>query len=467
MNPSNPRRNRRATRRRGLAAALGVLFALSCGSENSEHPSLRLEQSSVWMTVAQRQTAEQALVFFNDGDAVLEITEMTVTPPWVAIAPLSLMVQPGGRGSATLIASPTSAGAGIHQGRILVTSNDPDRPLLSIPLEIRVVEGLPPSITVTPTLFVLALSSGESTVVSCTVTNSGNTTASVTQVSPQCSWVTAAPSSLTLNPGGSATISIAVQSQGLAGGRHQCTVQIHTTDPNAPRYDVVVDLTVGTAGGAPRIVVAEEFTGTWCQYCPGAMMGLHALQDRVGSDRLAMVAYHLSDSFTILGGQDRGQFYGVSGIPNVIFDGTVSRVGGSHDTPIDYTAQYNQRASVPSPLIISLSLANYDLGTGGGTVRASCQNVTSGALNARFLLVMTAIDSLHSWQDFDHLYATAIGMPLGSGGVELSLLPESSDTILAGFTTPPGWLGRGRELVGFAQDFQTKEIHQASILHLP
>ncbi|MBN1426343.1 hypothetical protein JXA88_17475 [Candidatus Fermentibacteria bacterium] len=468
MIPSRPSSGMQTSRRPGIAAAaLGALLIMSCGGEDNEHPELRLEHTTVWMTVAQRQIAEHAVVFYNDGDGLLEITEMTVTPSWVTISPSSLLVQPGRSESATLTAVPMSAGAGIHEGRIMVTSNDPDRPLLAIPLEIRVVEGLPPSITVTPTLCVLALEMGDSTVVACTVTNSGTATAHVTQVSPQCSWVSAAPSSLSLDPGASAEISLAVQSHGLTDGRHQCTVEVHTTDPNAPRCDVVIDLTVGASGGASRIVVAEEFTGTWCQYCPGAMMGLHALQNLVGPDRVAVIVYHLSDGFTILGGQDRSQFYSVGGIPNVIFDGIVSRLGGDHDTPIDYTAPYNQRASIPAPLIISLSLTEYEFGSGSGTVRAVCQNVTTETLSARLLLVMTAVDSLYSWQGFDHLYSTAISMPLGSGGAALTLAPEASDTVLAAFSTPDGWRSRQRDLTGFAQDFGTKEIHQGSVLHLP
>jgi len=472
-NLAEPRRRlEQGNRRRDLASVLvrfsvtGALVALSCGDEGAEHPIIRLERTTISMVVPERSSATEDLVVFNDGEGILEITRAEVTPSWVTVEPATLTVQPHGQNVATLTALASSAGAGVYEGRITIESNDPERPLLLVPLEIEIVEGYPATITVSPPYFSLALMAGESTQVACTVVNGGQNAGRVTQVVSGCEWVVASPTSLDLGPGAQGTITLAVRAAGLANGEHHCTVQVHTTDPYAPRYDVVVDLTVGS-GGVTRVVVAEEFTGTWCQYCPGAMMGLHALQQTVGRERLAMVVYHLSDSFSIMAGQDRANLYGVSGIPHVWFDGTVDRVGGLHDTPMDYTSEYGQRASLPAPVAITLTLASYDEGTGSGVLRSTCRNAGEGTMDARLMVALTAIDSSYVWQDYDHLYSTAIAFPTGTGGQALLLAPGESDTLQTVFTTPVAWLAQERELVAFAQSLVTKEIHQGAVLRLP
>jgi len=120
-----------------------------------------------------------------------------------------------------------------------------------------------------------------------------------------------------------------------------------------------------SANAVARIVVAEEFTGTWCTYCPGAMMGLHNLFTEVG-DNLAPIAYHKQDSFTVPGYWDRANLYGVSGIPDVWFDGILHRGGGHHTNPVNYTYYYNTRRAVDSPLSMQITLDDYDHSTGIG-----------------------------------------------------------------------------------------------------
>ncbi len=452
--------------RLGRTLLVVALAAVSCGEEEGGHPRIRLERTTVSMHVRERGIAAEEVLVSNDGEADLEVSRVATSLSWVGASPTALSVPPRGEGRIVLTATPTSVGAGTYQGRVVIESNDPDQPSVSLGLSVTVVEGSPPSITVTPTSFILALAPSEEGSVTCTVTNRGGTPGGVTSVTAGCDWVSASPQSLELDPGASGSLTFLLRA-GSASGIQECTVQLLTTESTAAPRDVKISLTVGSGGGVPRVVVAEEFTGTWCQYCPGAMMGLQELKRRVGMDRLTVVAYHLADPFAIQAGADRATLYGVSGIPHVWFDGTVDRLGGRPDAPIDYTPQYSQRASVPAPLVISLSLSSYDPPRGDGRIEVTCKNLRATGVEARLVAVMTALDSSYVWQGFDHLYHTAIACFATRLGQPVSLGPNETRTVEVAFETPTGWRSHERELVVFAQDASRREVLQGATLRLP
>jgi hypothetical protein len=231
---------------------------------------------------------------------------------------------------------------------------------------------------------------------------------------------------------------------------------------------VVVVLMIGLVSSPPafaalRVVLAEEFTGTWCYYCPGAMMGLYNLEQQVG-DQLAVVAYHLSDGFTVPGCTTRQAYYSVTGIPTVWFDGVIERLGGNHTTPIDYTAQFNQRAGIPSPLIIDLALDTYDGGTGEGTVTAMIYNEADTTVAGQVRFVATGDDTLYNWQGFDHLYFTALDIFPDAQGVTVSIDPGMTHVETQDFVIPAGWRDRACTIVAFLQNDESKEVQQAGSL---
>lgn len=78
-----------------------------------------------------------------------------------------------------------------------------------------------------------------------------------------------------------------------------------------------------------QVVLAEEFTGTWCQYCPGAANALDSLAHTY-PDNIAIVAFHNEDDFANSHAQARESFYGISGFPTTIFGGTRWSVGGAN-----------------------------------------------------------------------------------------------------------------------------------------
>jgi thiol-disulfide isomerase/thioredoxin len=82
----------------------------------------------------------------------------------------------------------------------------------------------------------------------------------------------------------------------------------------------------GTAQSAERVVLAENFTATWCGYCPAVSNGLlQVLTDN--PDRIVGFQVHGSDAYTCAWGNSRLSFYGVSGFPTIKMDGWWSQVG--------------------------------------------------------------------------------------------------------------------------------------------
>lgn len=217
------------------------------------------------------------------------------------------------------------------------------------------------------------------------------------------------------------------------------------------------------AQAALRTVLAEEFTGTWCPWCPSAMQGLYNLEQQVGN-RVAVVAYHVNDPFQVPGCLDRRTYYNITGYPTVMFDGVIRVVGGAPE-PVNYQPYYNQRQGIPSPVTMVLALLSYDGASGQGTVRAEIYNEPENpTLSAALRYVAVGDDTLYSWQGFDHLYYTALHIFPSAQGVPLVLEPGVVTVDVQPFQLPPGWRDRACTIVAFLQDDTTREVLQAARL---
>lgn len=441
-----------------------VLLTLSCGKDATGPgpPHLRLERTTISLTVSQfTQLSEQFLVS-NDGGGELKIWDATIDLPWLSVSPESLTIQADSSRNLIVTADPGGTAQGSYLAKLRFSSNDPGYSTVLVTIGVVVESGSFEPITVTPQLVFVSLPQDESAIRTLTLRNPGELTRSIIGVTTDCDWASVDPTAITLDPGATQTTLLTISSEGLSLGQHLCDVSLYTDDPWVPILPVSVQLGVEEVVAAQRVVVAEEFTGTWCQHCPSAMQGLHNLRNEVG-DALVVVAYHIFDDFSVEGNEERAAYYNVEAYPDVYFDGIVNHTGGSGSSdPVNYGADYAQRATVGTLVTMDMTVDGYEGDTGIGRITALLSNAGTSSMDFSFHLLLTGIDTLYTWQDFNHLYYTVLDHQAGNSGMPITLAPGETESTSFDFTVPSEWRQRECEFVAFAQDDASREILQGA-----
>jgi thiol-disulfide isomerase/thioredoxin len=211
-----------------------------------------------------------------------------------------------------------------------------------------------------------------------------------------------------------------------------------------------------------KVVVAEDFTATWCQYCPGAARGLDQLDDEQG-DRLVVVAYHASgDPFYLADYDVRKNYYGVGGIPTVFFDGIKRVEGGVHDGSMysTYLPIFNQRKAVANPIDIILS------NSGLNEVTATITNTSGGTVSGKLHFALIERHKAYNWQGMNELDYILRGMLPNANGVAVSIAAGETLQATRTFNIQTGWNRNECRMVVFVQG-TNKEIYQGAEIDLP
>jgi uncharacterized membrane protein len=141
-------------------------------------------------------------------------------------------------------------------GEVRITSNDPDEPVLSIPLA---GEGLfPPEIQVTPDSLVVDAISGDIVPRTLTIANVGANQliwSLVVETSSGGPWLSAAPVSGVVAAGTAADVTVTFDTSGLLEGDYEGSLTITSNDPATP--EVVVDVLLRVTG-IPNITVTPS-----------------------------------------------------------------------------------------------------------------------------------------------------------------------------------------------------------------
>lgn len=218
---------------------------------------------------------------------------------------------------------------------------------------------------------------------------------------------------------------------------------------------------MSSLGAVQRTVLCEEFTGTWCPYCPGAAMGLHDLKTYHG-DSVTIIAYHYSDPFATTESVQRTNYYNVSGFPTVWFDGVLNYVGGSSSQSMYpyYKQRFDQRKVIDQPITFTCS-GEYYPATRQGTLNIVLKNVGSSTLSAYLRIAMVILDTPYAWQNQTHLEWVMRDMLPTATGTQYTLNPGDSVVHSENFTLFAYDNEHEIAFVAFFQNDNSKEVYGA------
>jgi len=223
------------------------------------------------------------------------------------------------------------------------------------------------------------------------------------------------------------------------------------------------DATVNIPGGINRnLVLIEKGTGTWCQYCPGAAMGLEQLSNE-GHD-VAIIAYHSGDNYEVTDECDvRLNYYGVTGYPSVIFDGGNLMSGGSATQNLypNYKPVFDQKILIPSLHTINLQVEQ----TGVGTFTASIEvEQQSDYYTGDFKLYGAVTESsiMQNWQNQTHLDFVFRKMYPTANGQTVNFSGSSTFNTTMNFEIQNNWVKDNCEFIVFLQYPNTKGVMQTA-----
>ncbi len=187
-----------------------------------------------------------------------------------------------------------------------------------------------------------------------------------TAVDAGASWLTVdAPTSGSTQPGAQSVVIFTVNPNALTAGPYSGDITITTNDNDHPELTFSVSIMVQEEDvDEPANVLVEQYTGTWCQWCPYGADSLAAVTARLGS-RMVRMSWHDSDPMELSVWDQMNSWIGVTGFPTA----SVNRVQwpGSSTIPIS-RGDWGNRAqyvvdNMNAPVGITISDKSYDQST--------------------------------------------------------------------------------------------------------
>jgi hypothetical protein len=233
-------------------------------------------------------------------------------------------------------------------------------------------------------------------------------------------------------------------------------------------------LTLGgaTFGQSQRLTLAEEFTQASCGPCAAANPAFNSLVD-ANQGKIVTIKYQTdwpgTDPMNTQNPSEvatRVTYYGVTGVPNVNYDGTVVNNG---DPSAVTQTKINTEYAVASPFTINLSHSfSADLDSVFITMDITCSQNITGALKAHVALVereihFTTAPGTNGEKDF---YSVMRKMFPNASGTTLATSWTTGQTQTLTFSGPvPSYIYNMNELavVAFIQNNTTKSVKQAAL----
>ena len=184
------------------------------------------------------QTAYNA-DYLQNGLAI----EYAAAPNWLTVSPASAIVPPHDSYIATVRFDAADLPIGIYNGNINMLSNDPVQPDVDIPVTFNVGSGGTPDMSYAPTSITTTLSPYTQENHTIMLHNQGDGTLSVT-FSTAASWIQFASGPRYVAPDDSTAFAVTINTDGVAPGTYNGTINFASNDPDLPTGNIPVSLTV-------------------------------------------------------------------------------------------------------------------------------------------------------------------------------------------------------------------------------
>jgi hypothetical protein len=184
--------------------------------------------------------------------------------------------------------------------------------------------------------------------------------------------------------------------------------------PSLRRPVSFVALTLLLAAGvlpaiaAQRMVLAEDFTTTWCVHCPYAGRALNQLIIAYPSTFTFIQEHGSSDTYRVSPFEpNRETFYGITGYPTVEFDGMIQDVGSYDDDTAQfnwYKGSYTTRKNTPTD--VSIQLTATGVGSQTYEIHAIVAVDAGGASRTMRIYIANVLDNFPA--STDHHYRNCL-----------------------------------------------------------
>ncbi len=222
---------------------------------------------------------------------------------------------------------------------------------------------------------------------------------------------------------------------------------------------VVLGLATLAQAQVPRGVIAEDCTATWCVYCPNAYAGLEVMKDRYDTTEFTSVRYYATSGG--LGNTEtdgRISYYGVTGFPTVVFDGTIKIVGAGadHAAGLVYDPIVGSEIGRPSPLKITIN--SYDLTGPDGSIDFDVEVAETmadiGNVKIRTLVLQNDVTyGAETYVDVTRDILPDVGLTVSDYG--------QVQNVVQNFSILPDWTGGELWMAIFIQDDDDHDILQS------
>jgi len=216
-----------------------------------------------------------------------------------------------------------------------------------------------------------------------------------------------------------------------------------------------------------NLVIIEDFTGTWCQYCPGAQMGIEDLVE--SGYPIAAIANHSSDNYSTGETSARLSYYGIGSLPTVKFDGIKTLAEGSNSESLYYLYKplVEQRMTELTPIKLEIKNFSYDSETRKVTADAVIKRTVDEI--AGHLILHAVVTESHipeAWQTQTELNDVARKYYPSANGTNIDLLENAQQTISVSFIVDEDWAPELMDLIVFVQNKYSKEIYNGATHHI-